>query len=53
MKKKQRNRVYELSWFDGRRPHCVQCDDRRRRRLLTTLEATPWVSQVRVVAIRQ
>ena len=53
MKKKQRNRVYELSWFDGRRPHCVQRDDRRRRRLLTTLEATPWVSQVRVVAIRQ
>ena len=53
MKKKQRNRVFELIWFDGRRPHCVQCDDRRRRRLLTTLEATPWVSRVRVVAVRR
>lgn len=53
MKKKQRNRVYELSWFDGRRPHCVQCDDKRRRRMLTVLEALPWVRQVRVVALRR
>lgn len=52
MKKKQRNRVYELSWFDGRRPHCVQCDDRRRR-MLTVLEALPWVRQVRVIAVRR
>lgn len=53
MKKKQRNRVYELSWFDGRCPHCIQCDNRKRRRLPTTLEALPWVSQVRVVAVRR
>ena len=51
MKKKRSNRVYELSWFDGRRPHCVHCDDKRRRRMLTVLEALPWVSQIRAVPV--
>lgn len=51
-KKGQRNdRQFEVSWFDGRSPHCVHCDDKRRRRMLTVLEALPWVSQIRAVPV--
>lgn len=52
-KTKKQSRVFELSWFDGRCLHCIQVNDKKRRRLLTTLESLPWVSQVRVVAVRR
>ena len=52
-KERKRNNQYELSWFDGRRQNRIQCDDKRRRRMLYVLETLPWVSQVRVVQLRR